>query len=210
MADIVPASVRSAPGRRLGAAGQPGSRQFTRRCDFSRARANHVVDVADEAQERFGVLFAEHRRIALKVAGMYCANPEDRRDVAQEIATQLWRAFPRYDESRPFSTWMYRIALNVAISFVRRASRERSVPVDGAELDSVPVSERPDEDERVGVLRRLIAGLDDLNRALVLLYLDERSYREMSEILGISETNVATKLNRIKERIRKEAGNGAR
>lgn len=130
--------------------------------------------------------------------------------MGQEIAVQLWRAFPAYDAARPFSTWMYRIALNVAISFVRRAGRDRAVLVDGAALESVAVDEADEPDERVRVLRRLIAELDDLNRALVLLYLDERSYREIGEILGISETNVATKLNRIKERIRSEASHGAR
>lgn len=169
-----------------------------------------MVDVADDSQARFEALFAEHRRIATKVAGTYCSHPEDRRDVVQEIATQLWRAFPSYDGARPFSTWMYRIALNVAISFVRRASRDRTIAVDGASLDNVPGDGADEPDERLRTLRRLIAELDDLNRALVLLYLDERSYREMSEILGISETNVATKLNRIKQRIRVEAGNGTR
>lgn len=171
-----------------------------------------MLDVADETQARFEALFAEHRRIALKVAGTYCADPEDRRDVAQEIAAQLWRAFPAYDESRPFSTWMYRIALNVAISWVRRASRDRMVPVDGASLESVasPEPEETEADERVRILRRFIAELGDLDRALVLLYLDERSYREMSDVLGITETNVATKLGRIKERIRKGTANGAR
>lgn len=171
-----------------------------------------MFDVADETQARFETLFAGHRRIALKVASTYCANPEDRRDVAQEIAAQLWRAFPAYDESRPFSTWMYRIALNVAISWVRRASRDRMVPVDGASLESVASLEveEPEPDERIQVLRRFIAELDDLDRALVLLYLDERSYREMGDVLGITETNVATKLSRIKERIRKGTANGAR
>jgi RNA polymerase sigma-70 factor (ECF subfamily) len=84
--------------------------------------------------------------------------------------------------------------------------------VDGASLESVASlePEEPEPDERIRVLRRFIAELDDLDRALVLLYLDERSYREMGDVLGITETNVATKLSRIKERIRKGAANGTR
>ncbi len=159
-----------------------------------------------EQQDRFQTLIESHRKIVFKVAGMYCRQAEDRRDLAQEISIQLWKAFPRYDESRPFSTWMYRIALNVAISYARRAGHwERHfVPLYEGVAEpadhGVPV---PEHDERVRALHHFIAQLDELNRALLLLYLEERSYRDIAEILGISETNVATKINRLKQRIRK-------
>src|SRR5262245_48707513 len=77
--------------------------------------------MTDSPQDRFQALLERHQRIVFKVANTYCRHSEDRRDLVQEIIVQLWRAFPRYDERRPFSTWMYRIALNVAISFARRA-----------------------------------------------------------------------------------------
>jgi RNA polymerase sigma factor (sigma-70 family) len=146
----------------------------------------------------------EHRRIVFKVAAMYCAQEEDRRDLAQEIQAQLWRAFPGYDASRPFSTWMYRIALNVAISQVRRTGPEarRTTHLDSEALESLP-AEPPDQpDERARALRGFIDRLDDMNRALLLLYLEERSYRDIADVLGITETNVATKLQRLKQRIR--------
>src|SRR5437762_119485 len=76
-------------------------------------------------QERFQLLVDEHRKILYKVAGLYCRDAADRQDLAQEIVVQLWRSFDRYDERRRFSTWMYRIALNVAISFHRSESRRR-------------------------------------------------------------------------------------
>ena len=160
---------------------------------------------ADSLQERFQALFERHRKIVFKVANIYCRNAEDRRDLAQEIGTQLWRSFRGYDESRSFSTWMYRIALNVGISFARSTShRERhAMPLDESALDVSDNSATLQEpDERVRALHRFIDRLDVLNRALMLLYLEDRSYREIADVLGISETNVATKINRLKQRIR--------
>jgi RNA polymerase sigma factor (sigma-70 family) len=166
---------------------------------------NAATAISDASRREFAELLEQHRRMVFKVANAY-ARESDREDLAQEIAVQLWRAFPDYDPSRPFSTWLYRIALNVGISHLRgRATRERrTVPL---ELDlhetADPVSHEPDADEAPRLLARFIAQLDALNRALLLLYLDERSYREIADILGISETNVSTKINRLKERVRR-------
>lgn len=158
----------------------------------------------DSLQGRFESLLDEHRKIVFKVAATYCTQAEDRRDLAQEICSQLWRAFPKYDEHRPFSTWMYRIALNVAISFERNAGyhRRHTTPLDDGWLESLPADSAEEPDERVRALHQFIGQLDDLNRALLLLYLEERTYREIAEVLGITETNVATKLNRLRHRIR--------
>ena len=166
--------------------------------------AAHQVMTQGDSQTHFLFLLNEHRKIVYKVAATYCANAEDRRDLAQEICTQLWRAFPKYDANRRFSTWMYRIALNVAISFLRRTGDyvRHTQTLDDDWLQELPDSTADDADERVALLRRFIGSLDDLNRALMLLYLDEHSYREIADVLGITETNVATKLNRLKQRIR--------
>lgn len=165
-----------------------------------------TADIAmEQARDRFQALLAQHERIVFKVAGMYCRNPEDRRDLAQEIAIQAWRSFGGYDASRPFSTWMYRIALNVAISQVRSAGqRERhAVPLDDQVHDIADERAPPHEaDERLRALQRCIDALGPLDRALMLLYLEERSYAEIAEVLGITATNVATKINRLKQRIR--------
>ena len=165
------------------------------------------------AAARFGTLLEQHRGIVLKVASMYCRNPADRDDLAQEIAVQLWRSFPRFDPERTFSTWMYRVALNVAISFVRsRHVRERhSVPLDTQLHDTADERRTdPDADERTSLLYAFIDRLDPLNRALLLLYLDDRSHREIAEVLGITETNVATKIGRLKQRLREETRDGTR
>ena len=161
----------------------------------------------DTPQATFETLLERHQKILFKVASTYCRNLEDRRDLEQEIAVQLWRAFPRYDPGRSFSTWMYRIALNVAISSARRAGRREMQPLsrdgDVAEPADLP-AELHERDERVAALRDFIDRLDGLNRALLLLYLEEHSYRDIADVLGITETNVATKISRLKQRIRKE------
>lgn len=161
-----------------------------------------------EAEARFAELLERHRGIVFKVAATYCRNAADREDVAQEIVTQLWRAFPKYDATRTFSTWMYRIALNVAISFVRSNSvRERHTVALDETHDVEDSSASPSEDdERTRLLYAFIDRLDTLNRALLLLYLDEHSYRDIAAILGITETNVATKIGRLKQRFAREMG----
>ena len=160
-----------------------------------------------EQQRVFEGLLREHQRIVFKVVSVYARHPEDRRDLTQEICVQLWRSFPSFDEGRArFSTWMYRVALNVAISQMRRQPRpDEFETLDQQQLDAMGGAEGIVEpDERVEALHRFIDQLDPLNRALILLYLEDRSYGEIAEILGISETNVATKISRIKQKLRSQ------
>ena len=156
-------------------------------------------------QASFEALLTRHRGILFKVANTFCRDTEDRRDLAQEICTQLWRAYPSFDEARSFSTWMYRIALNVAISHRRLALRRgRHVfSLDAEALAAIP-DPAHEADDRIRELYRVIHQLDDLNRALMLLYLEGHGYRDIADVLGITETNVATKLNRLKQRLRSE------
>jgi RNA polymerase sigma factor (sigma-70 family) len=163
--------------------------------------------ISDPAREQaFVASLDQHAGILRKVAASYSRTPADRHDLMQEISLQMWKAYPRYRPDRSFSTWMYRIALNVAISHLRRASRplRQTVPLDEeCNLPAAPASES-EPDERVGLLQRVIDGLEPLNRALLLLYLEEREYREIAAILGLTETNVATKLSRLKQHVRTE------
>lgn len=154
-------------------------------------------------QHAFEQRLKEHRRLIAKVASVYAAGAEDRRDLEQEICVQLWRAWPGYDERRArFSTWLYRIALNVAISQVRRSGNATLEPLQPHHLETIGAEEPPERDERLVALYAFIGQLEPLNRALILLYLEDRSYVEIAEVLGISETNVATKLGRIKQTLR--------
>ncbi len=163
-----------------------------------------------EAQERFEALLSQHKKILWKVANAYCKSVADRPDLVQEIAVQLWRSFPRYDERLRFSTWTYRIALNVAISFHRSEARRarHTVPAEESLLEIAadpPASVDPD----LETLHRFIAELEPLDRALVLLYLDGNPYDTIAQVLGISETNVGTKIGRIKQRLRRQAAASA-
>ena len=164
----------------------------------------------DGARERFAGLLQQHRKIVFKVASTFARSAEDRADLAQEIAAQLWQSFARYDASRPFTTWMYRVALNVGISHLRVRERRGTLPLDGEVAGSEGAPDESLEDaRRVRALERAIERLPRLERALLLLHLEERSQREIGEILGISESNVATKLARLRRRLRGELGEEA-
>jgi RNA polymerase sigma-70 factor (ECF subfamily) len=156
----------------------------------------------------FAALLEGHRRLVFKVANTYGRGRADIEDLAQEIAAQSWRAFPTYDPTRSFSTWLYRIALNVAISWLRAEAprRRRSVPFE-ADLHDSAVSDAFDADDGGRILRGFIDSQGPLDRALLLLYLEERPNGEIADILGITATNVTTKINRLKERLRDYAEN---
>ena len=159
-----------------------------------------------ELQERFQTVVDQHKKILYKVCNSYCRERDSRDDLAQEIMIQLWRSFSKFDGRCRFSTWMYRIALNVAISFYRKEStRTRHVISDEQRLLET-ADETDSQPEDIRLLYQFIEGLDPLNKALVLLYLDENSYREMADVLGITETNVATKISRLKNKMKQELG----
>ncbi len=148
-------------------------------------------------------LIRRHARLIHKIAYAYCRDSTDREDVVQEVAVQLWRSCHRYDERFKETTWIYRIALNVAISFHRRERRhrERRLPIDVHAITIAAASEvEPGED--VQLLLRCIDDLGALDKALVLLYLDGNEHASIADVLGISVSNVGTKLLRIKDRLR--------
>ncbi|MDQ2680485.1 MAG: sigma-70 family RNA polymerase sigma factor [Candidatus Eremiobacteraeota bacterium] len=155
-------------------------------------------------QSTFLETLNEHRGIVLKVASVYCSNPTEREDLVQTITAELWYAYPRYDSHFRFSTWMYRICVNVAISNYRRESRYSKTrePLEEAHLETRAADSPTPWDEQRSILYDFIEELGELDRALMLLYLDDMSHAEIADVLGISVTNVATKIGRIKLRFR--------
>jgi RNA polymerase sigma factor (sigma-70 family) len=155
-------------------------------------------------QDKFQTLVDRHKKILYKVCNSYCRNPDDREDLAQQIVAQLWQSFRSFDGRVQFSTWMYRVALNVAISSYRRERTRTShiLPADERLLDVAVETETEPDDIRL--LYQFIETLDELNKALILLYLDGHTNREIGEVLGISETNAATKISRLKTIMRQE------
>ncbi|UII24479.1 RNA polymerase sigma factor [Fulvivirga maritima] len=150
----------------------------------------------------------KHKRIIYKIVNSYCKNPEDRKDLEQEIIIQLWNSFHKYNSDFQFSTWMYRIALNVAISFYRRERKRATVNDDYGQAIIHNIADESDyneeQDQNVKLLQRFISELNELNKALMLLYLDGKAYEEIADILGITKTNVATKISRLKVKLKEE------
>ncbi len=156
----------------------------------------------------FDDLIAKHQGILWKVARTYCSNEIDRQDLVQEMMLQLWKALPSYQPAFALSTWLYRVVLNVAISFYRKNSSQKnnSLPLHETMLISTE-NEGAAQEANLNLLEQFINELNDLDKALILLYLEDKSHAEIASILGISLTNVATKISRIKERLRKKFKN---
>jgi RNA polymerase sigma factor (sigma-70 family) len=155
---------------------------------------------------RFLALVQAHRRAIYKIAGTYGRTAADRQDLAQEIVLALWQSLARYDVARPFVTWMYRVALNVAISWHRSDRRRRRDLVEDGEAVLEVVAAAPERaalEGEIGRLHDAIASLDELDRALVLLHLEGERHEAIGAVLGISDSNVGTRLGRIKERLRR-------
>lgn len=156
-------------------------------------------------KQPFESYLQQQRKIIYKVCYAYCRNPQDREDLSQEIILQLWKAFPNYNPAQKASTWTYRIALNVAISFYRKEGKrqQNTLPL-AAEImpAGADTSEQERLSERLDLLNQFIQQLDGLNKALMLLYLDDHSYQEIADALGITPTNVATKISRTKQKLK--------
>lgn len=146
----------------------------------------------------------EHKGVVLKVARAYTLTTEDCHDLAQEILLQVWRSLPQFQGRASTSTWFYRVALNTALDWHRKEHRrqERQQPILAIEDLSVAGLDSSQQLVQREVVERLYAAIRQLPKtdaALILLYLDDRSYRQMAEVLGISQSNVGVKLNRAKK-----------
>ena len=159
------------------------------------------MDTKELEQEFLNMVEAQKRTI-YKVCYMYANERDDLNDLFQETVLNLWKSFPRYRGESTLNTWVYRIAMNTCITFLRRSNtRPQTIPMTANVADLMA-----EEESKTGQLQelyRLINQLGKLERALILLWLEERSYEEMADILGISKANVAVKLFRTKEKLKK-------
>ena len=159
-----------------------------------------------EKNALFVSLIERNKGIIYKISRAYCHDRDERKDLVQEIMIQVWKSFDRYDGRASYTTWIYRIALNVSISYYRKEKRRKLShdPVSGGYMDIIDNIPLDETDRNIELLYLFIDELKELDKALMLLYLDEKSYKEMAEITGISESNAATKINRIKEKLRQK------
>ena len=159
-------------------------------------------------KETFLRLLEEHKGIVIKICNAYCQARAEKEDLSQEIVYNLWKAFANYTPDHKFSTWLYRVALNVAISYYRK--EKRSLQYTPYDENLIIFSEEGYNKELEGnllLLQQFIFELKEIDKSIMLLYLDDKSYHEIAEITGISETNVATKINRIKTNLKAKFSN---
>jgi len=151
----------------------------------------------------FCEIAGSHKGIFWKVARTYCAVPGEQEDLIQEILIQVWKSMDKYNDSYALSTWLYRISINTAISYYRKHTRMAQVKV-RVENESgygiVPGDTR--QQENINLLMQFISELGEVDKAIMLLYLEEKTHAEMADILGFTVSNIGTRIGRIKEKLK--------
>lgn len=151
----------------------------------------------------FREIAGSHKGIFFKVARTYSADPGEQEDLLQEILIQVWKSVDKYNDSYALSTWLYRISINTAISYYRKHSRTNQANI-RVESESgyggTPADNR--EQERISLLMKFISELGEVDKAIMLLYLEEKTHAEMAAILGFSVSNIGTRIGRIKEKLK--------
>jgi RNA polymerase sigma-70 factor, ECF subfamily len=150
----------------------------------------------------------EHQPLIRKVSLLYAQNRDEANDMFQEICIQAWRAYPQFKGDSKFSTWLYRVAINTAISWIRKEKKHKLGNSSDDEKwyginDETPFYVEEEKREQIAAMHRAIAKLTDIDRSLVLLYLEDVAYNEISEILGLTVNNLKVKMNRVKKRLKK-------
>lgn len=157
----------------------------------------------ESKKELFIKVIDQHKGIIFKVCNTYCKDSEDQKDLAQDIILELWKSFDRYDSQYKLTTWMYRIALNIAISYYRKSqTKKKHFSTGNFDFVDIAQQETKDNEAEIGMLQDFINQLDELNKALMILYLEGNSHKEIAEVLDISASNVGTKIGRIKQKLK--------
>jgi RNA polymerase sigma factor (sigma-70 family) len=162
----------------------------------------------EEIEKQFEKHIGEHALLIHKVCRIYAYTSDDRKDLFQEIVIQLWKAYPRFRGDSKFSTWMYRVAINTAITGLRKQKdfitsyEPATLPADISDDNSSEA-----EEERLKQLYVAIDQLNQIERAIVMLYMEDKSYEEMEDIMGMSQGNLRVKMSRIKDKLRQLAKN---
>ena len=160
-----------------------------------------------EAEKQFEQLINEHELLIYKICRMYTYTKADRQDLFQDIVIQLWNAFPKFRGEAKFSTWLYKVAINTAITGLRR----KKDFIQSYEHAAMPANTSDDSnlhmEERLQEMYTAIEQLNEIEKAIVMLYLEDKSYEEMEEILGINQGNLRVKMNRVKDKLRNLTNN---
>jgi RNA polymerase sigma-70 factor (ECF subfamily) len=155
-------------------------------------------------EKDFNQLINTNRGLIYKVCNLYCHNDDDKKDLFQEIVLQLWISYPNFRSESKSTTWLYRVALNTAISNFRKESRKpQKSCISISELQIPDMSLHSGENDNLGLLQQAIEKLSEIEKAVIMLYLEDKSYDEIAEIIGITHSNVGVRLNRIKNKLEK-------
>ena len=156
-----------------------------------------------EQQQIFQKIIEQHKGILFKIARAYCPNEDDRQDLVQEMMIQIWRSIHKYNDEYKITTWLYRISLNIAISFFRKnRTRANKYTVLNEQTEQIPLEDKADDEQQLNLLEQFISELKEIDKALMILYLEDKSHAEIAEILGMSVSNVGTKIGRIKDKLK--------
>ena len=154
-------------------------------------------------EQNFVTLLQEHQNIVHKVCRIYTYDSDAHKDLFQEISIQLWKAFPKFRGDSKFSTWMYRVGLNTAITLYRKSLRQvQSQPIESVEFKLSYEEYDDTKDEQLKLIYSAVRKLNDIDKGIVFLYLENKNYKEISETLGISEVNARVRMNRIKTKLK--------
>lgn len=157
-----------------------------------------------ELEHKFISEFQKHQNIVHKVCKLYTNNAEEHKDLFQEITIQLWKAYPKFRGDSKLSTWMYRVSLNTAITLYRKSKRSIKTENFDKVLYKIEATDYDDtEEKQLKLMYKAIKQLSDIDKGLVLLYLEDKSYKKIAKTMGISEVNARVKMNRIKKRLKK-------
>lgn len=160
--------------------------------------------MSEASEEQFVKLLQENQNIVHKICRLYTHDQDSHNDLFQEITIQLWKAYPNFRGDSKFTTWAYRVGLNTAITLYRKKKKTLNTIEFDSTFHKVKQEEYNfEEEEQIKLLYSAIGELNDIEKALVFLYLEEKDYSEISETLGITEVNARVKMNRLKGKLKK-------
>lgn len=156
-----------------------------------------------EQRQHFQEIIEQHKGILFKVARTYCQDEDDRQDLIQEIMIQIWLSIHKYNGQYKMSIWLYRISLNVAISFYRKNNtRTNKYTMLNDQTVQLPTEDNYQKEQQLNLLDQFINELKEIDKALMILYLEDKSHTEIAEIMGMTVSNIGTRVGRIKEKLK--------
>jgi len=163
-----------------------------------------IKELSKNLEHSFVTELERHQNIVHKVCRIYTSNKDQHNDLFQEITIQLWKAYPKFRGDSKFSTWMYRVALNTAITLYRKSKRKVKTQDYESVVFKITSEDYDDtEEEQLKLMYKAIKQLSDIEKALIFLYLEDKNYKEIAETIGITEVNARVKMNRIKTKLKK-------